>query len=477
MRSFFYCLRGLVIGRTGSIATTFALLLLPLLLAVALAVDYSRLLELRGRLNDAADAAALAAVAPSTIDPTLGDAQQQAKSSSVGTAVFDARVPTDVTIASFALKLTRAGAAYTAQVDYTATFTSMFGSLLSPLSQVAGTATANYTAAYIDILVLVDTSQSMGLGADPAAQAAMAADSSVGYCAFACHGNPGEPDMVAAAHAAGYRLRIDVVKDALARVIADVRDAANRTKATIRVGLYAIDTEFRTLAAPSTDYDGLIAAAGSLDISHWGAGSSLRHGLVQLAAQIGTTGNGVSAAAPLTFAMFMSDGVADPTDNRSTGEWTYASTTYPPFTGTLCWPGQTPPPDAGPWYAPSGTPRPTPCVPDPWTSTHTGNGQMELQPLDPSWCQSVKTKGARLATLYTRYDLTPAASTASTAWATNDWRLPLMQNILLPQVATRMSNCASSASDAHVGGDKATIDKAMTSMFSAALAAGARLTR
>ena len=463
--------------RSGGVAVTFALLLIPLLLAMAVAVDYSRLLQIRTRMNDAADAAALVAVSPAVIDPSLTDAGQQSKSSAAASKVFSARVPSDVTVTGLTVTLTRSGAAYTAEVTYTATTDNLFGKLLQSTSQIAGRAASTYAAAYIDIHVLVDVSQSMGLGADPTTQAAMASDSRVGTCAFACHGNPGTPDMVTAAHSAGYKLRIDVVKDALARVIADTRTAAATTKATIRIALYSFDTQFRTLVPLTTDYAGLTTAASALDITRWGAGSSPRWALSQLAAQIGTPGNGVTASTPLAFVMFMTDGVANPTDNKSTGEWTYASTAYPAFDGKQCWPGQTPPPDAGPWYAPTGAPQAMPCVPDSWTPHHVGNGQMELQPLDSSWCQAVKSTGARLMTLYTRYDLTPAASTSSSNWWTNDWRLPLMQNTLMPKIASAMTRCATSSVDAWVGGDKATIDAAMKSMFANAVAAASRITR
>lgn len=462
--------------RSGGVAVAFALLTIPLILAAAVAVDYSRLLQLRTRMNDAADAAALVAVSPTIIDPTLTDSGQQSKSTAAAHAVFYARVPAGVAITDFTVALTRSGAAYTAEVGYTAVTDNLFGSLLRSTSQISGKAASTYAATYIDIHVLVDVSQSMGLGADPTTQAAMAGDSRVGSCAFACHGNPGGSDMVTAAHTYGYKLRIDVVKDALTRVIADTRTAAAATKATIRVALYSFDTQFRTLAPLTTDYDGLTTAAGALDITRWGAGSSPRWALSQLSQQIGTTGNGVTASTPLTFVMFMSDGVANPTDNKSTGEWTYTSTASPAYDGKLCWPGQTPPPDAGPWYAPTGTPQAMPCVPDPWTSNHVGNSQMELQPLDWSWCQAVKSTGARLMTLYTRYDLTPAASTSSSNWVTNDWRLPLMQNTLMPKIAGAMTRCATSSVDAWTGGDKATIDAAMKSMFANAVAAASRIT-
>ena len=463
--------------REGGVAVSFALLCVALLMVVAIAIDISRLLTYRSMLNDAADAAALAAVNAGSIDVTLSSTAQATKSKNIGTAMFNAEVPKDVAITALAIDIVKSGATMTATVSYTGTFASTFGPLLPPIMTFSGSASSSYTATYIDIHVLIDVSQSMGLGADAATQTKMATDPKVNYCAFACHGTGGASDMVVASHNAGYKLRIDVIKTALAKVIADAQMAAASSKATIRIGIHTFDIKFRTVKAATSDFAGLKTAAASLDIATYGAGTSIQHGLSQLNSLIGTTGNGSSATAPLTFVMLMTDGIANPTDNRSTGEWTYASTAYPAFSGKLCWPGQKPPPDAGPWYAPTGTPAPTPCVPDPWTTKHIGNGQMELQPIDPSWCTPLKTKGATLMTLYTEYALIPAASTKTTDWATNDWRLPLIQSQIIPTLKDKMSACASRPSDAYFAADTAGIDAALNKMFAKAVSAATRVSR
>ena len=464
-------------AREGGVAVTFALLSVGLLLGVAITIDISRLFAYRVRLNDAADAAALAAVNPGTFDVALDDAAQEAKSEGVGRAMFYARVPQDVTISALSVDVVRSGSTSTSTVTYSASFISTFGALLRPILEFSGTASSSYTAVHIDIHVLVDVSQSMGLGADAAVQSKMAVDPKVGYCAFACHGAGGSSDTVTAAHSAGYKLRIDVVKATLNKMIADAQATAAASRATIRIGLYTFDTKFKTVVPATSDFATLKTAATNLDIAVYGAGTSIQYGLSQLNAVIGTTGNGSTSAAPLTYVMVMTDGVANPTDNRSTGEWTYAATAYPAFSGKLCWPGQSPPPDAGPWYAPNGPPAATPCVPDPWTTRHVGNGQMELQPIDPSWCTPIKTKGATLMTLYTEYALVPAASTKTTDWTTNDWRLPLMQSQIIPVIPNRMVACASKSSDAHIAADAAGIDAALNKMFTKALSAATRVTR
>jgi Flp pilus assembly protein TadG len=461
---------------SGNVVLIFALTSAAVMGAIGFAMGYAGVVQARGKIADAADAAVLAAVSANAIDVTASDATQIAASRKMALDWFQAAVPGHVTLVSYDATVAKSGTLLTATLDYKASIESAFSGFYSPTIEFAGTAKASFAAAYIDVVVLVDTSQSMGLGADLATQTKMTSDPKVNWCALACHGNPGEPDTVTAAHAAGYKLRIDVVKEALAAVIADAKTVAQQTRATIRIGLYSVDTQFHTIAEPTSDYTALQSAAATLDIAHWGAGSSLKYGLDKVKAAMSTPGTGTSPASPMTFVMLLSDGVANAVDNQSTGWWNAAATAYPAFSGKTCW-SQTPPPDAGPWYAPTGAPAALPCVPDPWTSTHGGNGQMELNAIEPDWCRPIKSAGARLLTLYTEYVLLPDASTSSSNWATNDWRLPLIKQSVQPKLKPNMAACASRAGDAYVANDVATVTAGIRAMFSTVFASAARLTQ
>lgn len=463
--------------RGGSIPIIFAAVTIALMTSIAAVVSYGQLSQARTNLDGLADAAVLAAVSRPSIDGTLTDAQQIDASKKIATDWFKSQVPTNVALQSVDVVVTKSGSTLTATLTYSGTMQSSFGSLLMPTIAVGGTASSSFTSAYMNILVLVDTSQSMGLGADLATQTKMTSDPKVNWCALACHGNPGDVDTVKAAHTAGYKLRIDVVKDALAKVIADAQATAAQTKATIKIGIYSIDDGFHTVKALTNDYAGLSTAASSLDIAHYDAGSSLSYGLNQVKALVGTPGDGSSATKPLTFVMFLSDGLNNTVDNKSTGSWEPATTAYPAYTGKTCW-TQTPPPDAGPtWYAPTGEPAALPCVPDPYTSKHMGNGQMEMMPIDPTWCQPLKATGVRLMTLYTEYVLLPDASTNTNSQVTNDWRLPLIKSKIKPKLQTNMAACASKTTDAYVANDTASINAGIDAMFSTAMASAARLTK
>ncbi|QLP96528.1 MAG: VWA domain-containing protein [Rhodoblastus sp.] len=244
----------------------------------------------------------------------------------------------------------------------------------------------------------------------------------------------------------------------------------------MRIGLYTFDVDFHILTTPTDDYVTLGAIADKIDIARWHAGTSTYHGLQSLAGAIGATGDGSSAAAPQTYVMFMSDGTTNSADNITETNWSTAATAYPPFDGVRCW-SMDPPPDSGPYYPPIGDPVAGACVPDPWTPTHSGNGQMQIQSVDPGWCQRIKDKNATLMTLYTEYLLSPAASTDPSNWMTNEWRFTYIDNFVIPKIKPAMQACASSPDVAFVGKDTAGIASAVDQMFKKAIYSGVRLSK
>jgi Flp pilus assembly protein TadG len=442
------------------------------------ALDYSALMRHRAVLQVAADAAALAAVNSNVTTSTTDAATLQANALVAAQAAFRGNLNAALApVATMTLNYAKNQGAYVAIVDASATVKNAMGFIVgsTTIGAHAHGSAALSAANFINIHVLVDSSQSMGLGADPADQTNMLTNSGI-ECSLACHKDTYHGDTVVKAKAAGYKLRIDVVRAAIKAMIAQAQSVAVQTGATIKIGLYTFDVNFHTLSQLSNQYATLSANADKLDIAGFSAGTSTRHGLQQLAALIGATGDGSTAAAPLTYVMLMTDGVANSVDNTESGAWNGASTAYPAYDyNKVCW-NQTPPPDSGPFYAPTGLPAATPCIPDPWTRTHGGNGQMQLQPLDPAWCDLVKTRGASVMTLYTTYTLLPAASTDTTNWTTNDWRAPMLQNYIIPRIQPAMAACASNPALAYTGGNSAAISASVAAMAKAALNKPPRLT-
>ena len=178
-----------------------ALLLVPLIGAAGLAMDFGQALSIKSQLAAAADAAALGAIA----EKSKAVAQAMAMSGD-GTVALDdheARsiffgqmsgelldLPVDVDI-----KLVKSNNVISSQVLYSATLPTTFMRILGKNDvTVADTATAEYqTPAFLDFYMLLDNTPSMGVGATPADVAKLreatvnGRDGKDKDCAFACH--------------------------------------------------------------------------------------------------------------------------------------------------------------------------------------------------------------------------------------------------------------------------------------------------
>ena len=455
---------------SASTAMQFALILPAALAAMAVTLDFGRLLVAKNKLAGVADAAVISAVSKTVYDPGLSTDDQTKVSKGVALSLFKSQAPADVTIESVAFDLKRSGLSITATISYSASLKSTFGEILFPKMTITSYATSTVASTFVNVLLLVDSSQSMGLGADAVTQSKMMADSRVGYCALACHSGGGG-DTVVAAHSAGYRLRIDVVKDAIASVLNGASSARN----VVKSGIYTFNDEFTVASPLSANFAKLKSDASALDIAVYGAGTSINYGLKSMLNYIGTPGDGSAADKPLTFVIFISDGVNN-TVNNTSKNWTTASTAYPPFDGKACW-AISPPPNSGPYFPPTGPVSALPCVPDPWTPQHGGNGGMELMPIDPAWCDQLKTRGAKVMTLYTQYVLSEKATTDPWLFTTADWRLPLMQQYVIPKIRDNMVACASNPGFAYSASDPTSIQSAIADMFSKAINSTPRITQ
>ena len=130
---------GLMRDARGSIATTFALGLIPISLAVGAAVDYSYANKAKAQFNAAADAAALAAVSKFGTPQTTNNAKKTALNE------FNAYASTikRATLGSVKASITDTTAGRTAVVTYTATVpTSVMGIMGIKNLTITGSSTA-----------------------------------------------------------------------------------------------------------------------------------------------------------------------------------------------------------------------------------------------------------------------------------------------------------------------------------------------
>ncbi|MBB2963238.1 TadE/TadG family type IV pilus assembly protein [Methylobacterium sp. R2-1] len=252
--------------RGGSINVMFALALLPTIGLVGLGVDYGMAISSKTRLDNAADAAALAGVVTAKEYIAANAKQSDVTTAGLtagrnqGTKAFNinaGKVPF-ATVSLTSLDVTRTGQTLTAKVTYTATVQNTFGKIFGlSTSIVTNTVTASADlAGYLDFYLMVDVSGSMGLPTTDA-DAALLASKSVedqGNCQFACH----FPNRKGWNLAAGkIQLRSDAVNNAVCALL-------NRASTPIvpnqyRIGIYPFINRLATLA-PLSDTTSSLAS-------------------------------------------------------------------------------------------------------------------------------------------------------------------------------------------------------------------------
>ncbi len=160
--------------RRGAVAVLFALSLLPITLAVALAVDYSFYIEAHAQLNLAADAAALHAVRVASTTYSAGNTTtaaadaagqlsgQQWFAAQVGTIGSATISPSDVVV-NVTYNQTPPG--FTATVSYSGSVQTHFGKFIVPAWNIADSSSAVVENGYVEFVMLLDNSSSMLLAA------------------------------------------------------------------------------------------------------------------------------------------------------------------------------------------------------------------------------------------------------------------------------------------------------------------------
>ncbi|NHN85177.1 hypothetical protein GOB93_11060 [Acetobacter musti] len=263
--------------------------ILPMLLAVGLAVDYGRAVQMRGKLNGMADAATLATVSPARIT----ESEQQAQTDAETLFRSFASTVSGVTVGSVSVTVSStdsetATVKRVVTLTYTASVPCLIGGLvgvssitLSGMSQATGSAPAN-----IDFYLLVDTSPSMAFPATSDGMSAMLTatrgQSSGAGCAFACHQtstsktNPGYTalspatgkyiDNYQVALNLGISLRIDVIRSAVTDLIQTASESGGADAATYRLAISTFDYTFRSLSTVSDNATVLTQAANQIEL-------------------------------------------------------------------------------------------------------------------------------------------------------------------------------------------------------------------
>ena len=261
--------RAFAAAERGNVAIIFAFSLIPIVGLVGLGADYGVALTDKSKLDNAADAAALAAVVtakayvaanqsdPLLIPDAIAAGQAQAPRAFVGNAgnVPFATIPTPSTQCGTApssgtfnvcLTYNVLTQTFSSTIAYSTGVQNHFGQLFKvPTMTVAGTAAATtQLQSYLDFYLLVDVSGSMGLPSTQAGQTTLYNNN--GNCQFACH-FPGQTAGYTYANNYGIQLRSGAVNSAVCGLL--VLASTPPVTHQYRVGLYPFITQMATLSA------------------------------------------------------------------------------------------------------------------------------------------------------------------------------------------------------------------------------------
>ena len=411
--------RRFVGDQDGNVLLVFALLLVPLLIAIGMGLDFARAYSVRLELQADLDASVLAVTRKLSTDDaeTVETAMQQWFAAEATHKSGDYTVEDlDVSVGSQEI---------TAVVKATVPTTLLALAHIDTISVSAKSSAAAPSNAYLDVYIVLDKSASMLLAATSAGQQQLTNQAS---CAFACHEVEGGPfsyggktynTVYDLSVAMGVQLRTDVAIDAVKEVL-DMVDAADAGHNHIRVGFYTIGNAASEVLSPTystgtaratlaDDSSGLTSATSE-------TASFFDWSLEQLSAMVGSAGDGSIASAPKKLVLILTDGV------QSERNWVLETASGIRF------------------------------------PTATSQLQTLVGPFNPGWCDTMKTNDVSVGVLYTRYlpittDWGYKATLAKTMGSssfTSVWNGELASGgssqTRQAYIPTALSACASSAS-------------------------------
>lgn len=437
--------RRFVAGREGNIALIVALVIGLLMFAMCMATDYTMAAARKDQLQGYADAAALSATTPSAMQMTAANAQAVAQAAWDGQASILAGVSGE----SGTVKVTDSspgdiGNMRTVTVTFTANSTTIFANVLGITSiPVGGSSSATTgTPPYINIYVLVDNSQSMGIAdtqTDMANLYNITQKKNSDGCVFGCHVPLGfEPYAdETLAHQNNVTLRIDSAKTAVTSMIALAN--ANNMSNRVQFALYTMGggnsgsaNLLKQVSPLSNNYSTLLSDVANIDLETSAPGvigdTDIEDAMKSLKAGLpAANGAGATQATAVNYVFIVTDGLDD----------------FDQFNAKL------------------------PCVNEPppggWRCTQTP---------PTSGCTSLQSS-ADIGVIYTPY--LPLYNNNNSS----DGFFFAYQDLVQPysaSIQTNLQACASNAQLFFIASDGASINSAMTTLFDRAISSAARLT-
>jgi Flp pilus assembly protein TadG len=419
--------------RSGNIAVIFTLALVPLLSAIGCAVDYTRATQLKSKLQAAIDAASVGSISKKS--PAYIAAGTMTTDGAIAAGVTDA---TNIFngnmsgVAGYTLNnmtpvVTKTGSIVSSTVTFSANVSTMFLGVMgmSDMTVTGSSTSVTSMPKYIDFYLLMDNSPSMGVGATPADVTKMV-NNTADKCAFACHDLNDNNNYYKLAKTLGVTTRIDVLRTATQQLM-DTAAATQTFSNQFRMAIYDFGASagapgLRALFSLSSSLSSARTAAGNIDlmtVNGQNQNSDQDTQFTNIFPAINTAitapGAGTSAA-PLKYLFFVSDGVADEQN----------AACLKPKSGQRC-----------------------------------------QSPINPALCTTIKSRGIKIAVLYTTYLALP-----TNAWY-NTWIDPFNKGPFGPspnsEIALNMQSCASSGLYFEVSPTQG-ISEAMNALFQKAIA-------
>jgi Flp pilus assembly protein TadG len=442
--------------REANVAIIFALMMVPTIYLLGMALDYTQALRKQEQLDAAADAAAVASVRPAMLTQT--DATI-VKNTAAAVFAAKANLPGLTTVPVPTITVVDSGLQRTITVSYTAQSINNFPSVLgTPAWPIKGSSVARASSApNMNFYLLMDDSPSMAIGATQTdidnlitytASKYQSAGSSQN-CGFACHEtniahDGGTQDNLAIARSRNITLRIDLVTSAVNQLlnswsncpqsgvsggVMQCMSALNNT--TYQAALYTFDLGLNTLASLTTPTSAgtKVSNISLMPVAYHNCpnttnncktdnGTNIAGALTSVNSIMPTPGLGsnTSGDTPQEVIFLVTDGVEDK-----------IAATCP-------------------------------------NASFAGNSRCQ-QPLDTTICTTIKNRGIKIAILYTEYLQLKTPNVT----VTDNWYMTWVDPYNEPAsstgtIAQNLQSCASPGffSDVQTGGD---ISTALTNLF------------
>lgn len=482
-------IRDLARDSAGNAAIIFGLSAIPLIGISGLAIDYGYMLTVKAKIDMASDAATIAganaasayfAAYTGTGDPTsaaVAAAQAQAKAQFLvnlgqlpanATLTFsDTAANPPTTSSSVSPNISRTNSMLTSNIAYSLQMPSVIMGILGTKTlSFSGVSTSTVTLpTYYNIILVVDTSKSMGIGAT-SSDMNLVNNVSPG-CAVACH-FPGS-DTASSARANGATLRIDAAKAAVYQALATIP-----SNYTYNVYIYTMSDKFTQVFPLPT---GSPNAQLANDITGNTADPTGKYSAQSFFAPIGTN------SWTIDLANTTNDGGTDTTTNLSQLASTLAALKAPNGSTVVPGDGLTPQTAkgivmlitdgvqdsdmkvaSGGGFADQSEPAFTVLSPCNYSSCmYNSTFGVYMEAMDPAACTPIKTLGYSLMTLNANYLIPPVSMQSTSDFQTV---FNYIQNNLLSSITTNMAACATSSAQAYVATSPTDLVTSVQAMFS-----------